>query len=71
MLGGDQLKTSPRGFDPDHPHIEDLRRTSLVFSRTFDEDEACDDAFLESYVGWCEDAAPLLRWVCRSLAVPW
>jgi uncharacterized protein (TIGR02453 family) len=29
-LGGDSLKRPPRGFDPDHPLIEDLKRKDFV-----------------------------------------
>ncbi len=29
-IGGDRLKTSPRGYDADHPRIELLRHKSLV-----------------------------------------
>jgi len=32
-IGGDRLKTSPRGFDADHPRIELLRHRSLVVGR--------------------------------------
>lgn len=32
-IGGDRLKTRPRGFDPDHPRLELLRHRSLVASR--------------------------------------
>lgn len=32
-LGGDRLKTSPRGYDIDHPRIELLRHRSLTLGR--------------------------------------
>lgn len=32
-VGGDRLKTSPRGYDADHPRIELLRHRSLVVRR--------------------------------------
>ncbi len=70
-LGGDQLKTSPRGFDADHELIEDLRRTSIVVSRAFSEDDALADDFMDTFVGWCEDAAPVLRFCCAAQEVPW
>lgn len=70
-LGGEQLRTRPRGYDPHHRHIDDLRRTSVVFTRTFTEEDACEGDFLDTYLGWCEDAKPLLAFVCRALDVPW
>lgn len=32
-IGGDRLKTTPRGYDADHPRIELLRHRSLVVTR--------------------------------------
>jgi len=35
-IGGDRLKTRPRGVDPDHPRIELLRHRSVVASRSWE-----------------------------------
>ncbi|MFT5563974.1 MAG: hypothetical protein ACI970_000694 [Myxococcota bacterium] len=69
-LGGDSLTRAPRGFDADDPAIEDLRRTSFVISRRFDDEETLRDDFLDTYVGWCRETAPFLRYLCKALAVP-
>ncbi|MBW3606093.1 MAG: TIGR02453 family protein [Actinobacteria bacterium] len=69
-LMGDQLKTAPRGFDRDHRHIDDLRRTSYVASRRFDEADATADDFLDRFVDWSTDALPLLRFIARALDAP-
>ena len=34
-VGGDRLKTSPRGYDPDHPRIELLRHKSLTVAKSY------------------------------------
>jgi uncharacterized protein (TIGR02453 family) len=34
-VGGDTLKTAPRGYDADHPRIELLRHKSLTVSRPY------------------------------------
>lgn len=70
VLGGDRLKTSPRGYDPDDTMIEDLRRTSFVISREFDEATALREDFVDVYVGWAEEQAPFLRYLCRALDLP-
>lgn len=69
VLMGDQLKTAPRGYDRDHRHIDDLRRTSYVVSRTFDESDATADDFVDRFVGWSIEALPLLRFVARALDI--
>lgn len=65
-----QLRTAPRGYDRDHRHIDDLRRTSYVVRRDFDESDAIAGDFLDRFVGWSVDALPLLRFVARALSVP-
>lgn len=34
-LGGETLRTSPRGYDADHPRIELLRHTSMTLCRSY------------------------------------
>jgi uncharacterized protein (TIGR02453 family) len=68
LIGG-QLKTAPRGYDRNHRHIDDLRRTSYVARRGFTEDDATADDFLDRYVGWGVDALPLLRFIARALDI--
>ena len=33
--GDESLRQAPRGFDPDHPLVEDLKRTSFTVGRRF------------------------------------
>jgi Conserved hypothetical protein (DUF2461) len=35
LIGGDKLKTKPRGYDADHPRIELLRHKSLTAERVW------------------------------------
>lgn len=39
VLGGNQLKTSPKGFDKEHPDIDLLRYKSFVVRRNFSDEE--------------------------------
>lgn len=70
-LGGEQLKTSPRGFDADHELIDDIRRTSIIVARDFDDEVALRDDFLDTFVGWCADASPVLAFACAAHDLPW
>jgi uncharacterized protein (TIGR02453 family) len=69
-LGGDRLRTHPRGFDPEHVHADDLARTSFVLTRPFEESDATSDDFLDTWLGWASDQAPFLRWTCTALSLP-
>lgn len=66
----DQLQRAPKGFDPDHPHIADLRLKSLAAWRHLDEDEVVGDDFLDRFVDHCHHARPLVRFLCRALDLP-
>lgn len=70
-FGGDSLKTHPRGFDGDHPLIEDLRRTSLVVSHELSEDDITAEHFPDRYAELARTAGPLLTYTCDALDLPW
>ncbi|MXP21208.1 TIGR02453 family protein [Gordonia sp. HNM0687] len=65
-IGGDALKTAPRGWSPDHPRIELLRHKSLTITRDYGFDEVIHSAALVREVrkDW-RVATPLIDWVCR------
>ena len=64
---GDQLKRVPSSFDPDHEFGDDLRRKGWVASIELDREIATTPGFLDVYTGICEDAAPMMRFLCRAL----
>jgi uncharacterized protein (TIGR02453 family) len=70
-LAGDSLTRPPRGFDPDHPLIEDLKRKDFVAVVELDEKEACSPGFLTTFIGACRTGAPLVRFVCAAVEVPY
>jgi uncharacterized protein (TIGR02453 family) len=64
------LKRPPRGVDPDHPLIEDLKRTSFTVGEAFTERQACSAQFPALFVGACRREAPLIRFLARAVGVP-
>jgi uncharacterized protein (TIGR02453 family) len=66
----DALTRAPRGYPPDHPLVEQLKRRSWILGRTMTEDQVCAPDFLDTYIGWGRQARPLLRWLCRILEQP-
>ena len=67
---GDSLKRSPKGFDADHPLIEDLRRKDHIAWVDFDEEEVVSPGFLEEFAGVCRQAAPYMRFLTSALGLP-
>lgn len=69
-LMDDQLTRAPRGYDPEHPMIEHLRRKSHVASVALDESDACGPAFLDRVEEACRVIAPLVRLTTEALGLP-
>jgi uncharacterized protein (TIGR02453 family) len=70
-LGGEQLERPPRGYDPDHPFIEDLKRKDLIVTAAFAEAEACRPEFLDRFVRTCQAAAPFVRYLTAAIGLSW
>ncbi|MEM7585223.1 MAG: DUF2461 domain-containing protein [Acidobacteriota bacterium] len=70
-LGGESLKRGPKGFDPEHPLIEDLKRKDFVGITTFEEADALAPDFLDRYAAACRAGAPLTRFLTRALELDW
>jgi uncharacterized protein (TIGR02453 family) len=66
-LAGDSLKRPPRGYDPEHPLVDDLRRKDFIVVASLTEKEACAPDFPERFATKCRDAAPLVRFVAQAL----
>lgn len=70
-LMGDSLKRPPRGFDADHPLIDDLKRKDFIGSVELSEEDACRDDFLNRYVDLCKKASPLMQFLTEAIGLPW
>ena len=69
-LSGDSLTRPPRGFDTDHPLVDDLKRKDFIGIRVLDENTATSERFLHSFVAMCRDGVPLVRFLCDALGLP-
>ena len=63
-LGGEKLKTSPRGYDVDHPRIELLRHKSMTLSKSYGFEPVVHSPQLLTMVreDW-RSATPFVDWV--------
>ena len=62
-IGGDRLKTSPRGFDADHPRIELLRHRSLTVHKSYGFEQVIHSEELATKIkkDW-RKVRPLVEW---------
>ena len=70
-LSGSTLQRPPKGYDPAHPFIEDLKRKDFVTVTDLSEKQACSAGFMDEFVSSSKAAAPLMRFLTESLGLPW
>jgi uncharacterized protein (TIGR02453 family) len=68
---GDRLKRPPRGFDAEHPLVEDLKRKDHILVARFDEQEACDPGFLTLFAKRCRESSGFMAFLARANDLPW
>lgn len=70
-LAGDALARPPRGYDPAHPLIEDLKRKDFIAGANFTRKEVCSPRFLDVFSDSCAAAAPFMKFLTAALGLPW
>jgi uncharacterized protein (TIGR02453 family) len=68
-LQGDALKQPPKGFDPDHPLLEDLKRKDFIGGCRLTQKVVTGPGFVEEFAATCRDAAPFMRYLCGALGL--
>ena len=66
-IGGDGLVRPPRGYDADHPHIEDLKRKTFFAMRRVDRKIALTPGFLNEVTDTFHAATPLMKFLTKAL----
>jgi uncharacterized protein (DUF2461 family) len=69
-IGGDSLVRTPKGFDEDHPYIEDLKRKDFIASVRLTQKQVTAPSFLDEYMQLNKRAAPLMEFLCNAVGVP-
>jgi len=67
----DALKRPPRGFDPDHPMIEDIKQKSFTTGVKITNKQVLADDFMKTFIGACREIAPLMKLLATAARVPW
>ena len=68
-LGGETLTRPPRGFDKDHPCIEDIKRKSFIATRELDVETCLRPQFQRVVESSFRSAEPLMRFLCQAVGV--
>lgn len=70
-LAGDSLTRPPRGFDPGHPHIDDLRRKDFIGVAQVDDEAILSPTFVRESIEVFRAASPFARFLCEAVGVPY
>jgi len=69
-LTGDTLKRPPRGFEKDHPLIDDLRRKDFIGVCNFPPADIESPDFVKEVMARFRATRPLVRFLCEALSLP-
>jgi len=66
-LEGNSLMRPPRGFDPNDPFIEDIKRKDFVASVMLTEAQVCGPSFTRHFANACRAMLPLVEFTTTAL----
>jgi uncharacterized protein (TIGR02453 family) len=69
-LAGDSLKRPPRGYDPEHPAIEDLKRKDFIGTARLTQKQVTAPDFAPQLAKTFRTGTPLVQFLCRALDLP-
>jgi uncharacterized protein (TIGR02453 family) len=65
------LKRPPRGFSPDDPMIEDVKRKSFTGSLPLTDAQVTRADLMKTFVRGCERLSPLVRFLAAAVGTQW
>lgn len=66
-----KLKRAPKGFDPNHPLIEDLKSKHFVASCPLSEEFVCSDDFPNKLADIYRNSSEFMKFLTRALGLSW
>ena len=69
-IRGDSLKRPPRGFDAEHPHIEDLKKKSFYVATEVSAAASLGPDFADQVTDGFKLAAPMMHFITDALELP-
>ena len=68
-MDGESLVRPPKGFDPDHPLVEDLKRKDFTAGSPVGQKQAASPGFLDDYLKMLTPAKPFMAFLCTAVGV--
>ena len=68
-LPGESLQRPPRGFDKEHPQIDDIKRKSFIAVRDLEVSDCLQPQFQRSVESSFKQAAQYMEFLCKAVGV--
>lgn len=68
---GESISRPPKGYDPGHPMIEELKRKDFCASVRFKQADVCKPDFLSRYAEACKSMSPLMKFLTEAVGLEW
>jgi uncharacterized protein (TIGR02453 family) len=68
-LEGESLTRPPKGFDPEHPFIADLKRKDFIASVALSEEQVCSPTLMRDFSAACRTMLPLVEFITKALGL--
>ena len=69
-LSGNSLLRGPKGYDPSHPLIEDLKRKDFIGTTVLTQNAVGKLDFLREFAEICKAGTPLVKFLCNAIGLP-
>lgn len=68
-ISGESLKNAPRGYNKEHPLIDDLKRKDFIAISSIDEEKVLAKNFKQQVVQRFTEAEPYMQFLCKALSL--
>lgn len=69
-MAGESLRRPPRGYDPNHPFIQDIKRKDFTVGRQLADREVTGQHFLELALDTFRETAPFVSFLSQAIGLP-
>lgn len=69
-LSGEALSRAPRGYDKEHPLVDDLKRKDFITVVDLTEDDVLAEDFPQRLEAAFRGGAPMVEWLCSAVGLP-
>jgi uncharacterized protein (TIGR02453 family) len=68
-MSGESLQRPPRGYDPNHPLIDDIKRKDFTLGRSLTDQEVLRTDFLGTALGTFRKTAPFVQFLSQAVGL--